>query len=426
MNTSNSVKGTLTSVCDSTNALDATIACHFSEYCILDPVYDLESGSSYSICLTTGIKYANGTSFEGYQATFTAGSGSSSASITSAVDGSENDLSTTTEGINPTSFDLTFSTEMDETSLTTEGNVTFTCTLPSGSSKSQPTVSVAASESAENTYTVSVTDAYMYQLLSCVLTVTTNVTDSNGTALSEAIAYDFTNSCAVGDDFNADSQSCWSVVPTIEGEAAAWSTWDALLNTSTGILTFNASESALVYSSEGKETEGMAIVYKEATPSADGFSFTVKFMGLQSRGSADETDTAIFGLIKGNPLTIEDPGKDATWIGVLASESEGGSLSCTVMYNEGDESEAWADQDCDSYDTFYVRMRFDGSTFYAEYSTDGSNFSTIDGDTEGTFPTDFSGFDHVWFLMETAEENPDTIFNFDYMDVSGITSTDQY
>ena len=71
-------------------------------------------------------------------------------------------------------------------------------------------------------------------------------------------------------------------------------------------------------------------------------------------------------------------------------------------------------------------MRFDGSTFYAEYSTDGSNFSTIDGDTEGTFPTDFSGFDHVWFLMETAEENPDTIFNFDYMDVSGITSTDQY
>jgi hypothetical protein len=355
----------------------------------------------------------------------TAGSG---VSITSAVDADENDLSTTTEGINPTSFDITFSEAMNEASLTTDGGITFTCELPDGSSIAQPTVAIAVSEADDNTYMVTITDVdgntpYRYQLLNCTLTVTTNVTTAEGTALSEAVEYSFSNGCAVAEDFNADSQSCWTDVASWDAEAAAWPTWDALLNTSTGLLSFETASSTLLFSTEGRLADDGAVIYKEATANEEGFSVTVKYVDLLNHGSAVETDNLIVGLIQEDPSTMEDPGKDGTWVGAMLIE-DGGSLTCGIMF-QGGGSRAMAFQECGGDDTFYVRMRFAGSVFHAEYSTDGSAFSTMNDMTEGTFPSDFSGYNYMLLIMETSDD-PDTIFNVDFIVVEGISSTSQY
>jgi len=56
--------------CDSSAALSASIDCDSSQ-ATLDPTNDLTGGTSYSVCMTTGILYDDGTTFSGVTATFT-------------------------------------------------------------------------------------------------------------------------------------------------------------------------------------------------------------------------------------------------------------------------------------------------------------------------------------------------------------------
>ena len=432
--TSESTKATLTSICDDpTNAQEATTACHFSEYCILDPTYDLESGSIYTVCLTRGIHHSNGAQFEGYQATFTAGSDSSSLSVTSAIDADDNDLSTTTEGINPTSFDLTFSTEMDETSLTTEGGVTFECELPSGSSLAQPTVTVAASESAENAFTVTITDAdgntpYRYQLLDCVLTVTTNVTNSSGTELSEATVYNFTNGCALADDFNADSQSCWGVYDTtsIMQGVGGYSDWTGLL-ANTGVFAFDTAGSALDYSSVNtSENITMGQTYKETEVDSSGFEIVAHFSSAS--GFADSPDSLNVGLHVDEGIPGA-PGQDAGRFITLGLGSDG-SVICIATYGEsGAQTSAAAFADCSSFNNMYIKVTVSNSAMTVAYAGDDqvyTEFAAGDFVLGSGWPQDQDFTDTQYMSITATDQNNDNVAAFGYVMTTGISSTSQY
>jgi len=272
-----------------------------------------------------------------------------------------------------------------------------------------------------------VTDAYEYQLLDCVLTVTTNVTSAAEVALAEAATYTFTNACSVGDDFNADSSACWTVwAVEEEGELPPWPTWAALLDTSTGLLAFETSESTLIYSSNGKEADSGAFIYKAAVPNADGFSIIVKYTDLLTRGSGEDLDSLGFMLMQEDPATLEDPGKDGTYISMgLSTDNGEGNIPLCANTSSGSDPEYIGEVDCSSIDTLYMKLLFDGSTLTGSWSSDGDTYETISGD-EGSWPTDFSGYNYLVILMETAEENPDTLFNIDHISTSGLTSTTQY
>lgn len=65
-------------ICNPLNALPATIGYSSNTLFTLDPTNDLSGSTSYSICLTTGIRYLSGGSFEGFMATFTTTAASTS------------------------------------------------------------------------------------------------------------------------------------------------------------------------------------------------------------------------------------------------------------------------------------------------------------------------------------------------------------
>ena len=105
---------------------------------------------------------------------------------------------TATTGVNPTSFDITFSEAMDDTSVTTEGNITLVC------SDVAAVITVAAHESTANTYTATVTNPELNGYQECVLTIGTNVTDAAINAIAEA-AYTFNTACSTDDSFVVDT-----------------------------------------------------------------------------------------------------------------------------------------------------------------------------------------------------------------------------
>lgn len=104
-------------ICNSANAISARTDCSTpATSCTLDPTSDLSVGTSYTICLTTDIDYANRTSFEGFMATFTtAGTASctdSSCSEVSSLDG-RSDVAT------DSTFQYVFSKAVDTSTVTT-------------------------------------------------------------------------------------------------------------------------------------------------------------------------------------------------------------------------------------------------------------------------------------------------------------------
>lgn len=229
-----------TTLCQPSAALAATISCSSTKECLLDPTLTLSEGTNYTLCLTTGIKLATGSAYDGYSGTFTTTSSDSSSGTSSAapkvsvVKDAKNSTmaSSGTTGIFPTTLNVTFSKALDDSSATTSGNMTLTCTDGNGTSLS-PTISVAASTSTANTYVVTVTDPWRFALMNCILTVTTGVKNSNGTALASAATYSFTNACAINDDFMTNSQDCWST----DHDFLSTANWATLI--ADGILSFD-------------------------------------------------------------------------------------------------------------------------------------------------------------------------------------------
>ena len=154
----------------------------------------------------------------------------------------------------PTSFTLTFDRAMDEESVTASGNITLNCNdMPPG--VAQPTITVELSDEEGKEFTVTVEDAYKYQLKTCALTVSQDVaaaanaqaSASKAQSLNEDVSFTFTNACSVSDDFNAVSQGCWipdsTRDPEDPTEGPTWESWGEYY--AFGVLNFK--EGALVY-----------------------------------------------------------------------------------------------------------------------------------------------------------------------------------
>ena len=360
------------------------------------------------------------------------GSGSSAPTVSSVKDGNAVAVETTaTTDVNPTTLDITFSKEMDDTSVTTADNVTLTCTLPEGSGVSQPTIVVAASTTTANTYTVTVTDAWKYALLSCVLTVTTNVTDAGGTALAAAATYTFTNSCAVGDDFNADSQSCWTALDTSGSEPAVtgWANWDSLLNTATGILDFDTTSSALNYNATAITGTSYGLIYKEVTVDPSGFQMIIyipSFSGMLNDAGAIFDDELNIELSAN--ISPEAPGKYIK----LALVPTGTSTQCTAVYIDDGElpPTAVATAACPSGSAYYMKLLVEDSTITVQYKTDDTTYEDLTV-ALGAFPTD-QDFTDTSYLKIAFQDGANTgvaddnVAEIGWISISGITVTDQY
>ena len=198
----------------------------------------------------------------------------SAPTITSLTDANSQTIeSTGSTGIWPSSFTATFSDTIDATSFTTD-NITMTCDLPDGSTVDQPTILIGEDTCVMEACTFSIEDAWKYALLDCTLTFTTGISTSvsrgKSTAFEENEIFTFTNACAVNDDFNADSESCWPTIyiPSDTGLVETdWATLNAI-----GYFTFNTTGSSFDFAPSGA---AMAGISKEVVTGTDGFSATI-------------------------------------------------------------------------------------------------------------------------------------------------------
>lgn len=155
-----------TAVCDSANALDATVECATTTSCTLTPATALDYATRYVVCLTSEIHYLNSTAFEGKSFAFTTTTeepASESFSVGGVVSGlsgtvvlrnnGADDLSVSADG------SFTFETELASgaayavTVQTQPATQTCVVTSGSGSLGSADVTDVSVSCSS-NTYTV--------------------------------------------------------------------------------------------------------------------------------------------------------------------------------------------------------------------------------------------------------------------------------
>jgi len=399
-----STKATLDqTICDSASAIDATINCSSSTECVLTPESDLLYNASYSICLTTDITYASGSSFEGFMATFRTEESSGAPSVSRLSDASNRTISVSgTENISFNELILVFSEAMSDAAVTTAGNISLACGQLTPVISITPVVSTAE-------YMISVDEAWRYALLECTLTIPA------ATGLPSDATYTFTNSCAVNDDFNADSQSCWEV-NTIAN--TTWTTWDVLLN---GILEFDPANSTLDFTGPGS---GAGAIYKVATVDSEGFEIIIHLKQFQNFLNNDAIN---MGLVGNNPA---DPAFSFLIVGVLVDEV------CYVQFYDSVTSNAVADTACSTFSEMYVKVVADTDSFSSFFSSDGSQW--IDFTTSptvtiiGTMPSsatevldNMPGTRYLWMRFDNSGGG-NISAEVDSVETSGVSVDNQY
>lgn len=380
---------------------------------------DLERGASYTASLS-GIS-----NFTDAATTFTTVAAVSP--TMTLKDGVGTTIDTTgSTGVDPAVFTLTFSEAMDSVTVTTAGNITLAC--------GSLTPSIAVAESSSTEYTVTVTDAYKYQLLDCTLSITTNVLSASGAAIAQGTAYTFTNTCAVSDDFNADSSGCWSVYNTVGliPGFAGFSSWTDLLNTVSGALTFNASGSSLDYDSSNQSALNVVTVYKDVTVGSSGFEIIVHLSSLS--GFSTDSDQLLISVVNNAApvgVTTGISGRNIR----LGIQHLASVVACTVMYDadDGGYPEAAVKADCSSLSEVWLKLGTDGATTTAQYSATGESgdYQNMTGSV-GSISTNFSVFDfagvqHIVVQAADLDANGLDHASIESIDVvRGITGADQY
>lgn len=361
-----------------TTTLDCSKSTDTSSKCTLTPVDDLDCGTHYCICMTSDIKEPppdGAVIFEnGFQAGFTTvdceedeATAPTIPTIFSVKDVNGEDLSTTTTGIVPTSFDIEFSDAMEDESVTTDGNITLTC------GDLTPTISVAASESADNTYTVTVTDAWRYALMECTLTITTGVTSLDGGALAESEPYTFANTCAVSDDFNAQSisdeeTSCWDIL-----FGGSWADMS-------GVMDLDTANSVL--SADFSSTEGITNPTFVKTVSVESdFVLEIYFKSISgfvnpAGGGAEMPSMALFTISSHSSNLFWD----SYWVGIYAA---GGTQTCIIAawdkLEGGGQTVSVYTATCDQQNTgYYIRLEKPGDTFTRQYKEEGGEYADLE------------------------------------------------
>lgn len=324
----------------------------------------------------------------------------------------------------PSSLTLTFDQDMEVASLTTPGNVALAC--------GALTPSISVSSTSARVFSVAVADAYKYQLLGCTLTLTTNVRASagiaaakasGGTALAAPVTVPFTiGGCAVSDDFNSDTQSCWTV-STAGGWLDDWTTWSALI--ADGILTFDTASSDLDYANAELGVTGAAIV-KTVAINAAGLQITLATDSVSGFTTATEAQPDMgYVAISGTDYATSP----SLMVG-FGKVSPDIPTGCFVAYYVPNPfSFNAATHDCSATcasSRCTIRVTVQNRIITAEYSTGSGAYQALTLSEGHAFPTnqDFSGMTELGLGFYNVGGTDSMAI--DSVVVSGITSSTQY
>ena len=328
--------------------------------------------------------------------------------------------------IDPSSISIQFSSSVRDASVIAEGGVTVSCDIPVGNVVlAQPEIDVTAA-TAEKTFTVTMTDAYKYQLLKCILTLTTAIQDPNWAQyLKEAVEYTFTNGCAISDDFNVDSiidNSCWQ-------HNAEVGSFNSLISAvSTGFFGVDAVNSVFDVNLATSESTTYT-VYKEVTiPDNDSFTIEIRY---ESAPNFIGTSGEAAGGILSNVLDFLGVQEGALY-GVFRARVNICSTNGQVasVGEPGIESTVYGD-DCTGDGPFYIRLLKVDGTFYHQYRTPSDNaFITLPTVDPGEDPWPDVDFGGNTVYLNIAGISPAGVSTasaqIDYIKVSGMESTTQY
>ena len=361
-------------------------------------------------------------------------------SILSFVDANGTDLLTTNAGINPTELTITFADDVDmDSSTVTEDNITLECVIPDGNDLSQPTYEIAGSG---NEYTLSIpVNAWKYALLDCTVTFSpdissTSISTGKATGLPEELSYTFTNGCALSDDFNADSKSCWNNVDMSDIASVlvttVWSDIDSLfgsggffsLDVSYGIIDVSSATAATAFS--------VGAISKDILLDSNVFSIVTHFSNVA--GCSDYSNGCNSYVVLTNDINDTynaSPLPGTTKPTHIAVGIQG--IYCVVQYMTTGVN-SLAIKDCSTLnDDVYVRADIESGVVSFSYSEDGVTYFELDelvAGEGGTVPfpatVDFASAGIVYLQYQAVNMKAQTMIIFEDFEVTGVTSETQY
>ncbi len=319
-----------------------------------------------------------------------------------------------TSDIDPTTFAVTFSEATSEEDVASA--ISLSCTLPEESELSQPELTVAAADETNEIFTVTTVDSYKYQLMTCVLSIDAFTSAQvSKLSLQDAVAYEFTNGCAVSDNFHKDSSQCWQVA-----DDGNMTTWDELLDPTTGVLSF----ASLDYDSTNLPPNEYDVIGKAVTLDSDSYTLEVQM----SYASISRGPIVLYGLTENLKVDSPDFGRQL----VIGMSIDMGNVYCIALYTpDGTVASASAVsmEDCDEDTLYYLRLTVTGTAVTAEMSTDGVLYDEFTDILFKTWPPeDFSsdGLSYLGFSFGIYTEPTEAIVSINSATTSGISSEEQY
>ncbi|MBT3181575.1 MAG: hypothetical protein HN337_03585 [Deltaproteobacteria bacterium] len=401
-----------TTICNADNAIDASVECESSTLCILDPTNDLDGGASYTACLTSGILYeATGDPITPRAFTFvTVGE---TFGVASVLDGAGVPIQLTgSTGVFPDELTINFTDELAEASDDTEvwgGKIGISCDVPGGSSlSSDPAYSGVGLSS--SSILITVEETYRYQLMDCALSIASTLASVSGETLGSDIEYQFTTGCALNDDFNSDTQSCWE--PDFNYSNLSWTTWPDILSNA---LTFDSEDSSVNYSlAELNKQFG----FKKSVNVGNGdYSITVRLENVANFTSSTGTygpDSLLFGIVDNDVATGYE----------IGFEGDGANRALrTARFSNGAIDEGVL-AFCPPGTDYYFRLSNTNSTISAEYSLDNETWTEFSAGVM-EYMDMIGEKDLLIFYRAGSNVETDTA-NIDYIRVEGMTSDYQY
>lgn len=297
-------------------------------------------------------------------------------------------LNSGTEGVDPTSLNIAFREPVD----ICEGCLALTCDeLPYG--VDQPTITVEQTDEEGKEYTITTADAYKYQLKVCTLTISEEVlgasTSSNAALpaskaaiLREEVSFTFRCGCAVNEDFNADSHSCYTVqsqqLMGYHNETTWWS-WEWILDEE--VITFNKDAGVMIYDDTLYEDNAYYDVTnndrslafgKTVEISEEGFDVTIHFRSASGFSALDDAqDFAMVGIY-GSPLYL------SYIVGTMSiNQKQYCVASWYNLIDPEDPAIYAAGIECGTGE-HYIRLTYTGDSVTPEYSADGESWSTLE------------------------------------------------
>jgi len=291
-------------------------------------------------------------------------------------------------GVFPTSFTLTFGQAMDEALMTAEDNIRMLCDVVGHAD-----LTVEKADEEGKVYTVTVEDAYKYQLLECELIIGRDIVSaassstSASKALAEDISYTFTNACAVSDDFNADSQGCWEVVESwaefggeVDPDTYMWASWDEILGDDE-VASFDPLGSALILDDTHNAIDEKRTfsIFKRVDISPDGFEVIMHFKRAsgftvpdgEHKVSDDNPDGFDWAWLFVGALedTPGGPVADKYHIlGIFAFGEKGESRQYCAAANMSIEGTVYYGIPCGS-EEYYLRLKYTPESIQINYAT---------------------------------------------------------